>query len=201
MSKQIFVVRPPEPPWGDYGRILIHGIASHLPREDGIIQLERTGPFIPPLSFPAVGIVIATQGARELLAGSTLGDLQWLPVIRRHIVHSDWPSWDLAASNPPVMPPQGEPEGYVLGQPHDAELAQATPDLWELQAARFGSGTSKRVSRGNSEISLTLEGEPPELFRANGLRHLFASERAAEWLTQHFSEWIALRPVTFSLRS
>jgi hypothetical protein len=30
-------------PWGDYGRILVHGMSKHRGRKEGQIQLERTG--------------------------------------------------------------------------------------------------------------------------------------------------------------
>jgi hypothetical protein len=198
MTNKVFALRASEPPWGDYGRILMHGMSSHLPRENGLIQLERTGPFVPPLSFPVVGVVIATQEARELLAASTFGDLRWNPVTKRHIVKLDWRSWNRAHPNPLVMPAQDEPEAYVLGQPHASDVAMAMPDLWELEAKRFGSGTQQRLGRGDYAITLVIDAEPPDFFRTSGLRHLFVSERAAEWLTRHFSEWIALRPVSLA---
>ena len=38
--------------WGDYGSILIKGMSRHLPRRDNLIQVERTGPFIPSITLP-----------------------------------------------------------------------------------------------------------------------------------------------------
>ena len=47
--------------WGDYGSMLIGGMSGHLPRRDGLIQLERTGPFVPPMTFPGIGVVVVND--------------------------------------------------------------------------------------------------------------------------------------------
>ena len=61
MVDRYFAPRAARAPWGDYGLILIHGMSCHLPRENGLIQLERTGPFIPPMTIPGTGDVVLTQ--------------------------------------------------------------------------------------------------------------------------------------------
>jgi hypothetical protein len=66
----IRILERPESPWGDYGDILRHGMTSHLgPASDGLAQLERTGPFVPLISFPGFDIVV-TDGFRTKLAES-----------------------------------------------------------------------------------------------------------------------------------
>ena len=195
MTSQVFALGPAKAPWGDYGRILLHGMSSHLPRENGTIQLERTGPFVPPLSFPGVGDVIATDATVEMLATSGLTPVQWKPVAKRRIAELDWRSWDLSASSPAALPPHGKPEAYVLENPHAPELAQAMPALWELEASVVGSGTQQRLGRGRYEITVTVDAEPPDFFRTNGLRHLLVSERAADWLKVHLGEWVTVEAV------
>ena len=54
-----FLFNPIEAPWGDYGRILYHGMSMHEPRLGGKIRLERTGPEIFPITFPIDIIVTA----------------------------------------------------------------------------------------------------------------------------------------------
>jgi hypothetical protein len=51
--------------WGDYGHILQHGMASHSPRIGGRLALERTGPFIPPVTLPGIGDVVLDSHARQ----------------------------------------------------------------------------------------------------------------------------------------
>ena len=55
--------------WGDYGNILISGMSRHLPRKDNLIQLERTGPFIPPITLPGIGDIVVTSDLKNELEG------------------------------------------------------------------------------------------------------------------------------------
>ncbi len=58
-----FVMKPPAPPWGDYGRILIHSICSNL-RGESAPTLERVGNLVPPCTFPTVVDVVVTESAK-----------------------------------------------------------------------------------------------------------------------------------------
>lgn len=66
--------------WGDYGHILQHGMCSHLSRTDDLLQLERTGPYIPPITLPGIGEVVLTSPARQLLESSKLTGFSFRPV-------------------------------------------------------------------------------------------------------------------------
>ena len=57
--------------WGDYGSILINGMSRHLPRKDNLIQLERTGPFIPPITLPGIGDMLAISAVKNDLERPT----------------------------------------------------------------------------------------------------------------------------------
>ena len=49
---------------GDYDRILEHGMGGHLPRRDGRMELERTGPHVPAVTLPGLGSAVVTEAAR-----------------------------------------------------------------------------------------------------------------------------------------
>jgi hypothetical protein len=117
------------PDWGDYIDILIHGMADHLPRLGVSLQLERTGPFVPPISFP--GHVVVTDHVKRNLE-QHLPSLNFRPTIKTRIVRLDWHTWDTTTSDPPIWPESGEPEDYILAEPHDPLLAEELGDLWEL---------------------------------------------------------------------
>ena len=80
--------------WGDYYDILMHGMSCHLDRDGGIIQLERTGPFVPPISLPGIGDIVITAEFRGKLEASGLTGLHFQPVIKKLIVWSDWETWN-----------------------------------------------------------------------------------------------------------
>ena len=81
-------------PWGDYGAILVHGMSRHLPRLDGLIRLERTGPFIPPITLPGIGDVVVTHKFRAAIERTGLAGLSFAPVIKTRIVEFRWELWD-----------------------------------------------------------------------------------------------------------
>ena len=57
--------------WGDYGEMLQHGMTAHLHRREGMLSLERTGPYIPPITFPGLGDIILTANGLRLIGVST----------------------------------------------------------------------------------------------------------------------------------
>ena len=77
--------------WGDYYDLLMHGMSCHSGRDKGLIQLERTGPFVPPISLPGIGDVVVTDRFRKKLEASGLLGLRFQPVTKKLIVESDWP--------------------------------------------------------------------------------------------------------------
>ena len=117
--------------WGDYGNILLHGMTRHLPRCDGELQLERTGPFIPAISFPGIADIVLTDRIRIGLS-ERLPVLTFKPIRKTRIVRLNWETWPDELAAPPILPESGEPEDYILGAANDLAVAAALGDLWEL---------------------------------------------------------------------
>lgn len=69
--------------WGDYGDILQHGMTAHSRRVDGKLALERTGPYIPPITLPGIGDIVLTSEARQLLEASDLSGFSFAPVEKK----------------------------------------------------------------------------------------------------------------------
>ncbi len=114
-------------------------MSARLERKQGLIQLERSGPAIAPITFPGPGDIIVTQALQIELAQSGLTGFSFLPVIKHTVVELDWEGWDVTADTPEEWPDGGEPEGYVVGQPHSTAAAttaaaDALGILFELRA-------------------------------------------------------------------
>jgi len=56
-----FILDNAEVPWGDYGSILLTGMTRHLSRKNGLLQLERTAPFVPPIVNSGAGNIVVTN--------------------------------------------------------------------------------------------------------------------------------------------
>ena len=122
------------------------GMSSRLPRKDGLIQLERTGPFVPPMTFPGIGDIVVTDAFRAELEASDLTGFTFAPTIKTRIVELEWQTWDRTAPKPRLLPPGGEPESYLLANPHSRETSGRIGPLWEFVPA--SSGTAERRTVG-----------------------------------------------------
>lgn len=182
----IYTLEEPDAPWWDYGGVLVSGITSRLPRIDGLLQLERTGPFVPPIVLASGVDLVVTDPFRVALENSGLSGVSFRPVYKRHIVHLGWETWDLNAAEPAIYPESGSPEDYIIARPHSAELARQIGELWEIvleEHARFV------LYAGISNWDGT------DWFLAGGTAASFVSESAKEWLTSHARQWIRLTEV------
>jgi hypothetical protein len=181
--EKFYRLRRPKSQWGDYSRILIHGMSCHLSRKNDVIQLERTGPYIPPISFPGIGDVVVTDAFRRQLESSALIGLRFQPVIKERIVHLDWQTWDLSGSRSPERPEGGEPEGYILDRPHSPEISDKMGELWELAG---GYNAKARKDPSGELVLIGASWQGTDFFRAeDGWRSVLVSESARAWILEH----------------
>lgn len=165
-----FRLKATEAPWGDYGRILYHGMSMHQERDRGFIRLERTGPDIFPITFPFE--IVVTSAFRREFEISALRGATFVPVVKYRIVELDWSSWDVDDEEPPEYPESGEPEGYILGRPHSPRAADALGDLWELAPSK---------------------GQDDDIFHLSGTTITCVSPRARDWFESRYADYIAIR--------
>ncbi|MBI5501428.1 MAG: hypothetical protein HY907_14380 [Deltaproteobacteria bacterium] len=183
----VYIVRASDAPWGDYGHILVHGMTGHLGRLDGRLQLERTGPFIPPTTHPGGRDIVLTDWAKRLLETSLAG-LHFRSVSLAKIVHLDWRRWDPSAPEPAEYPQSGEPEDYILERKHDESLADEMGPVWELRP----DIDPAIQDRGKFVVS-AYRGQP--LVRASELGgYSFVSAAMRDALERVGRPWIEFRP-------
>jgi hypothetical protein len=178
--------------WGDYGSILEHGMASHLPGTNAKLALERTGPFIPPITLPGIGDIVLTSDARQSLESSGLSGFSFLPIEKVLIVELRWENWDLGAEEPAEFPDSGEPEDYILGQPHSLAAAAALGDLWEVSVPSTATiRRPRRIVSSFKELHLDMSTwNGADLVRGNDYGGVLFSLRARDWFSDHFAKYI-----------
>jgi hypothetical protein len=180
--------------WGDYGRILVAGYCAE--RENGLLSLLRTGPFVPPISFPD-GIVV-TDSFRRILE-EEFGGLQFQPIVKKKIVSLQWEEWDVMAPHPKRLPAGGEPENYVLGRRHSEKASEQMGPLWELVVkpvlkyrilSDWKSGYSYYVLRSS------CNGEPFTRFdHPHGFIIPVVTEAAKQLLEANAGQWLEFENV------
>lgn len=179
--------------WGDYGTTLCNGMLRT--GEGGEQRLDRTGPFVPPISFPALsGVVIVTSEARQKLEASGISGVgEFHPLSLGKIVSVDWQKWDRSRPlDGNLLPYEGEPEEYILHNPHDAEAAARIGQLWTWHPLRIG-----QVSR--LEGGMQLEGiiGMHDVFRLcdNGWRNIIVSENGMRRVRDVLGDWVTFKRI------
>ena len=187
-----YTLERPEHAWGDYGDILVHGMSCRPDDETEILELERTGPFISPITFPGISEIVVTDDMRGLLETSGLKGIGFRAISKTRIVQSNWHTWDLNADDPAEYPPGGEPEGYILGHEHSLDASEKIGQLWEVVLAR-----TARVVRAGSictkgEIRLvTASWRGEDLFMAQDVGYIYATEKAKHRLEEKVGCYVA----------
>jgi hypothetical protein len=178
--------------WGDYGDILQHGMGAHSARRDGRMQLERTGPYIPPVTFPGLKGFVLTSAARLLLESSRLTGCTFRPVDKKLIVELHWEEWNLNAPEPASYPETGEPEDYILGQPHSSEAAKQLGDLWEVVIPpTVNVLQSRSIVEFSKELTISsATWNGADIFASGDVGYTFFTERAQNWFSGNFGEYV-----------
>jgi hypothetical protein len=151
-----------------------------------MLQLERTGPFIPPISFPGIGHVLVDNQTRRAVEAKGLSGCRFIAAIKRRIVRLDWQAWPSDTPLPPEMPDEGEPENYILQRPHDPLCAEALGDVWEIQLEPHAD----TVRELGAPLIVASTWDGTDIFYPRGTRIPTGSERAARWLEERYSDWV-----------
>ena len=193
--------------WGDYGNILMTGLCAVRDKRTGHLDLERAGPFVPPMIFNVdhVGyVVLVAESLREKLNRAGFGDLAFKPTVKKRIVNIPWHTWDKQAKYPPIIPEGGEPESYLLDRPHSEEAASKMENIWEFIAPVLDFKIKKRepVRPFCWRWYITRpKGEHRGLFRPPGDGHvLFINDEGREWFEREADGWVDFDEVTVVAR-
>ncbi len=194
---EIYILRKPDTEWGDYGDILISGISSYRESFNNVLELQRTGPFVPPISFPGIGDIVVTDSFKSQLEGSGLTGLSFRDVVKKRIVHSDWDTWD-RGSEPRQYPESGEPEDYIFVEQHSEAISKQIGHLWELNLEQIGAVEKRQIGAYPWDIEVILlvsSWDGRDFFRSQEVLHNFVSRLAKEWLESNIPDWVSFQQV------
>lgn len=190
--------------WGGYADILQHGMSCHDPRLGENLSLQRTGPFIPPITLPGISDIVATSDARKTLESSSLTGFSFRTVEKTHIVELRWENWDFDRDEPPEYPESGEPEDFILERPHNPAIANALGEVWEVVVPTTATILRPhRIVKSYRELSIDLSTwNGADLIRGEGYGGMLFSERAQEFFSEHWGLYVQFDefPTTHSTR-
>ena len=163
-------------PWGDYGRMLVSGMATRA--EDCVLEVERVGPFVPPIDmWSSEDAPIVTDAFRRSIEASGLRGACYREVRKARVVRIDWRGWNRTSGRPERLPSGAHPDSYVTGGEHDPALATEMGPLWEIYAEEAPEETDADFARAPGYHCLAESG-------------VVVSDRAQKWLATHAAEWI-----------
>ena len=156
------------------------------------MALERTGPFILPITLPGIGDVVLTSAAKELLAASGLSGFDFRPVREILTVEQRWDNWNLNATEPEQFPESGEPEDYILGQPDSPSASAALGELWELFVPNTATVLRpQQIVQSYEELKLDLSTwDGSDLIRSSAYDSILFTERAKTWFLERWGKYV-----------
>ncbi len=181
-----FYLEEPVAPWGDYGDILLNGMAGE--EDNGDICLQRVGPYIPPISFPS-GNIIVTDNLKDRILSRSFSGFTFREVIKTHIVDLDLLSWDMKSDGPEYYPESGEPEDFILEEPHSPEISRAMGLLWAIVVPRTAEVIRKaEIVESKDELALVGSStEGHDLVASEDVGYVFISGNLMEFLNAEVS--------------
>lgn len=190
MDQAFYILNRVRDPWGDYGDMLTHGMAGRA--GDGVLELERTGPFIPPISQPGMPGIVVTDEFRIRVEESSLTGIAFQPVRKTRIVNVPWHDGSRGASAPLHYPKGGEPENYILRLPHHRTVSEQIGTLWELVPRNVCFTTrATSIARGSNDITLvTQDWDGSDIFLAEGVLYHYVTGKARDWLIANSRQFV-----------
>jgi hypothetical protein len=192
--------------WGDYGDVLISGYARRT--VDGVLSLHRTGPFLPPISFPWThakrdvdSAVVVSAELKASLEALNLPGVRFRTARRSRIVPLSWETWDLRAREPAEYPDENEPENYLLNRKHDPRCAARMSTAFELILPDTTVGIDSVEDPANPLRTLYTsarsgKGALPASRTHPTCGDLVVDDRMRTWLKKHVGNWVRFEPVT-----
>lgn len=184
---KIYQLNNRETNWGDYGDILVSGMTAHLERYNDLLQLERTGPYVPPLINSGLWDIVVTDKVKEGLMVSGIIGIGFRAVIKKRIVYVDWTTWDTNAEEPSYYPESGEPEDYILEQEHSELLAERVGDLWELLIPITGTFSNEKF---------ICNGLTSDIFKADNKGYILVTDKGKNWIERNAGDWVTFETVS-----
>jgi hypothetical protein len=178
---KIFKIENAKTSWGDYGDILMSGMTDE---KNGLIYIERTGPFVPSIIISSISDIIVTSKFKSLIENQNFIGISFRKVIKKKIVELNWDKWDKTFDEPQGYPETGEPEDYIELRSHSDEISNQIGYLWKMDLIKNGiTYRDPSIPFPNYDIWLVRNSlSNYDFFAPDGVLWNCVTEKAKEWL-------------------
>ncbi len=185
-SLKVYRLRRPDLPWGDYGDVLAHGFAN-LSEDRSKLELQRTGPFVPPFTQPSRSYVVVTESFLSQLRNAGLTGFTTIPVVVTKSPKIDWREWQPYGEKEMKYPAGGEPENYIERRKHSPE---ASAEFEPLTALLFQPAIDFVFGKDAHVVASSWAGTDFFVARTARPIYKYVSQRGRDWLTEHAADWV-----------
>ena len=173
------------PFWGDFGGILQNGFVIE---SEPTYLISRTGPFVPPVSFP-IGAMVLSDSYRHVFTSSQLFACNIQPVRYMKIVDLRWETWDLNGPLPSRF--TSGPEDVILKGNHSRDCLRLTEKSWSVvDIPRTCTSTSTLDDDGWKFTLDASDWNGSHLFRSNNQNFIFVSDVGRNFFQQNSEQWM-----------
>jgi hypothetical protein len=190
--------------WGDYGFALISGYA-YCRGPERVLHLKRTGPFLPPISFPRLStegrIPVVSTDFRAALERVGFPNLVFRPIVFDRIVKIQWNLWDLGAEEPAFYPLLPSPLSYIDDNKNDEILRRKMETAYEVIFPIIPTKVSEEQKPNgaftNHYIMTSEKSDYPPVFRSGEkYGQIVVNDFAKAWLESAVGEWVHFAGIT-----
>jgi hypothetical protein len=201
VGEDIFAIRGAHP-WGGYGAVLVNGTSSHG-LGDEPLHIYRSGPFMPPITFPDFQKIVVSEALRDAMIQAGFKGVNFRRALKSCIVKIHWERWDWNADEPKRYPPEGTPAWY-LDAPHSESASVGLGEIWE--ALMCDGVEMERLKHPDKPLAHQFRAyrdtrSYADLFTCKQNAIVYCSGRAKTWFEKHVPLWVRFEPIPFAEES
>jgi hypothetical protein len=142
-------------PWGDYGRILVHGLVDFDEEQSRSCPcVMRADSWTSEIALP-LGLMYVTERIKTAIINADFNSIEFQPVRVTKAVKIGWREWDMSTDAPKVYPAGSEPENYILRRKHNEVVCSEIPPLWNVNGSKIVGPFNDWASQWNDGDSST----------------------------------------------
>lgn len=179
-----------------YNHWLVHGSVRRNPATKQL-ELERIGPYAPPILFPSKGLILVSSSVKNNLVESHLTGVNFIAVVKKRVVHHAWRVGDpwvvteYKADEIPILAAHVEQSARldsIMNQPHSTVASAAIGDYWELKVQE--SSTHERRNSSGQYFLSNITGKLGDMFQPHGSESIYLSPEGHNWMSTTLGKWV-----------
>ena len=204
--QEIYRIDQIDTEWGSYSSIMVSGFFGHpngraddVETEDDAesnFEILRTGPFVPPITFPG-GDCVIDEVTMMALKQTDFHGYHLTPVKIGKMVNRDWQNWDRTREFDFSNYADVEiycPEDLVLKPKGDESLLSSVGRYWKLDAEVVDFGWAENFD-GKERISWSLSSINDNDFSCPSFGLVYVTKRVKTWIDNWCSGWVKYETV------